>query len=134
MENTEFEIAGKKYDVVKTGLAQADQVAAVGRWFTSYGAAAFASIGGEKSVDQMTVYEILGGVRGSLPGRALVDLFQLTFGCDMKVAEKEFDFALLLDGLVSMYQNSPVIKKLAERFFSPKRSEEGQEESSTQSE
>ena len=71
---------------------------------------------------------------GTLDEGALVELFSMVFGCGVDVANEEFDIALLIEGLVALYENQPSIQRLANRFFSVKPSTSTEEDSSMPSE
>ena len=118
MEQTKFSINGVEYDVVKKGIAQASQVADLGRWLSIYGTPAIRSIQSDDEFDKMGGLELVSAVLGTLSGDALCDLFATVFGCGQAVAKEEFDIALLLDGIMALYNNAPSVKRLVGRFFS----------------
>ena len=113
---TTFEIGGKSYNVVKKGVAQARQVSALGGWLATYGTQAYRSIQ-DPTVGSSGV-EVLGALLQHLDENALLELFDVLFGCGLDVAREEFDIAILIDGAVVMYENSPAIKRVMSRFFS----------------
>ncbi len=123
MDNgTVFEINGEKYNVIKRGLSQAKQVADATRWLAKYGAPAFRKLA-DNNFESMGGVEIAIAVLSSLDEYALVELFQIVFGCSREIAEQDFDLVLMIDGLVAVYNQSPTIRKLADRFFSQASSE-----------
>ncbi len=134
MESTVFEINGVNYSVVKKGRAQARQVADLGRWLAVYGTAAYRKLqtnGGE--ITEMGGLELLSLALGGLDEDALCELFSMIFGCPMDVANEEFDIALLVDGVVALYNHQPAIKRLVNRFFSVSKQPVIGEDSSTPS-
>lgn len=130
-KGTVFEINGEKYSVVKRGLAQAKQVAAATRWLAKYGTPAFRAVSARES-ESMGGFEVILAVLSGMDEYALVDLFEVVFGCSHEVAEQDFDVVLLVDGLIAMYNNAPTIQKLVDRFFSQAPSENTEEVISTQ--
>ena len=134
MDNsTVFEINGEKYNVIKRGIAQAKQVADATRWLAKYGAPAFRKLA-DNNFESLGGFEIMVAVLSSLDEYALVELFQIVFGCSREVAEQDFDIILLVDGLIAVYNQSPTMRKLADRFFSQASSESTEDSNSTQSE
>lgn len=115
--STVFEIGGEKFNVVKKGIAQARQLAGVSRWLAQYGTPAFRKLT-EGDFNSMAGMEIAVVVLGAIDESGLLDLFQIVFGCNREIAEAEFDISLTIDGLVALYNGSPTIKKIADRFFS----------------
>ncbi len=134
MDQTVFEINGEKYSVVKRGIAQANQVAYAGRWLAIYGTPALKTIQNDPDYADMGGVEMLTAFLGTLSGDALVDLFDVVFGCGVPVAREYFEIDLMVDGLISIYQNAPAIKRLVSRFFSKQTSKDSAPDSSTQSE
>ena len=116
-KSTIFEINGEKYDVVKRGIAQAKQVAAATRWLAKYGTPAFRAMA-EQDMAKMGGFEVIVAVLSNLDEYALVELFEIVFGCSREIAEQNFDIMVMVDGLVSIYNNAPMIRTLADRFFS----------------
>lgn len=132
-DETIFEIGGEKYDVVKTGMAQAEQFSGIGQWLSNYGAPVI-----QKATEQGS--DLLGSnigmllyFLGAVSTEALLSAFMLVFGCTRKVAEKYFDFSLLTDGLVALFKNQPAISRITSRFFSVQRSNLPEEETVTSS-
>ncbi len=134
MEQTVFNIGGVEYKVIKKGIGQANQVASAGRWLAVYGSPAIKMIQDDPEYANMSGLEILGALLSTLNGEALVELFDIVFGCGIAVANEEFDIELMIDGLNSLYQNSPAIKRLVGRFFSKPTSNASAPDNSTQSE
>lgn len=128
--DTVFEIGGEKFDVVKKGTAQARQIASAANWLSRYGTQAFREA--SKAGENMGGIETMITVLGALDENALLELFQITFGCSREIAAEEFDAALAIDGLISLYTNSPTVKKLADRFFSQASFESTDPSNSTQ--
>jgi hypothetical protein len=131
-KSTIFEINGEKYDVVKRGIAQARQVSSATRWLARYGTPAFRKLS-EGNFESMGGFDVVLAVLGSLDENGLVELFEAVFGCSKEVAEQDFDIALLVNGLVALYNNAPALRGLADRFFSPASSENTEGSNSTQS-
>ena len=123
MEQTVFEIGGVEYNVVKRGLAQAQQVAEIGRWLAIYGAPAIRAIQDNPDFAEMGGMEVVTSMLGTLSGESLVELYSLVFGCPMEVANEYFDIAQMVDGIISLYENQPSIKRLVGRFFGAQRSQ-----------
>ncbi len=121
MTETVFEISGVNYSVVKKGRAQARQVADLGRWLAVYGTAAYRKLSQSGDIAEMGGIELLSFALSGLDEDALCELFSMIFGCPMDVANEEFDIALLVDGVVALYDNQPAIKRLVNRFFSVSR-------------
>ncbi len=118
MEGSVFEIDGKNYNVVKRGREQARQVTLIGSWLVKHGAPTVRAIQGAEGLEDMSGIEVIGQALSTLSEDSLIDLFQVVFGCDKKVAEESFDIALLIDGAMAMYNGHPAIQKLVNRFFS----------------
>lgn len=133
MSETVFEISGNQYDVIKRGKAQAEQVASASRWLARYGKPVFAKLS-DQGMESMGGVELIINVLGALDTDALIGLFQMTFGCTNAVADEAFDLMALVDGITALYQNSPVIRRLADRFFSVPRSVSIEDASFTPSE
>ncbi len=134
MEQTVFTIGEKEYNVVKKGVAQARQVSALGRWLSVYGAPAIRSFQADESMQNATTFDILVNLLGLLSDEALLELFSMIFGCGMDEANEYFEVDMLVEGMISLYQNQPAIKRLANRFFSAPKSKDTEEDSSTPSE
>lgn len=113
---TTFEIGGQSYGVLKKGIAQARQVSALGIWLGRYGVSAYRAV--QETSDDAGGIEILGAILQHLDENALLELFDIVFGCGLEVARDEFDIAILIDGAVAIYENSPAIKRVISRFFS----------------
>jgi dihydroorotase len=128
--STVFSIAGKDYDVLKKGRPQANQVAELGRWMATHGVKAYKAV---EEDDSSGGLEMVASVLASLSADALIELFIVVFGTTNKVADEEFDAALLLEGALALYNESPTIKAVIERFFSNSTATDGEEDSSTQS-
>ncbi len=130
MSNTTFEIAGHEYNVVKKGIAQAEQVTRLGAWLAQYGTQAYRAV--NASDEKAQGIEIVGVILQQFTPQALIELFSMIFGCTTEVAEAEFDIATLVDGCVSIYENSSSIQRLVSRFFSGKVSTATPTDTSTQ--
>ena len=116
MAETVFEIGGQSYNVVKKGIAQAAQVSALGGWLAKYGTQAYRAV--QDNDEKASGIEIVGVIMRHFDAEALVELFDLLFGCGLDVAREEFDIATLIDGAFAVYENSPSIKRVLSRFFS----------------
>lgn len=110
---TVFEIGGEEYNVVKKGLAQAEQVANLGSWLS----ANLSEMRLPEGRD-LVFTDYLIALLGSLSGRSLVEVFSIVFGCPKKVASEEFDFGLLIEGFMALYAGQTSFKRLVDRFFS----------------
>ena len=127
-KSTVFEIGGKEFDVVKTGRAQAEQVADLARWVSKYGMSALGDI-----TDKETGIVTIGGMDmfakllTALPADALIDMFILIFGCSKAFANRNFDIALLIDAMITVYEENPSFQRLISRFFSSTLSEDDME-------
>ena len=84
-----------EYELVKTGRAQAQQVAKFTGWLSRYGVKAAQSL---QNTDESAggIGVILGFVE-NLNDDALIELFEIVIGCSREVAEVYFDVADLLD-------------------------------------
>jgi len=133
MEEKSFVVVGGvEYPVVKTGRAQARQVAGLMSWLSKYGSNALGKIETDGIGSGL---EFILGFIGGLDEDALVDLFILAIGCTKEVAEVDFDVAILVEAVMAIYEQQPAIKKLLDRFFSSSSSTKGTgTESSTKSE
>ena len=116
MTETVFVIGGQEYNVVKRGVAQAQQVSHMGGWLAKYGTQAYRAAQGTNTT--AGGLEVIGVVLECFDADALLELFSLLFGCGMDVAREEFDISVLIDGAFAIYENSPAIKRLLNRFFS----------------
>src|SRR5512139_1309717 len=116
MTETVFEIGGQSYNVVKKGLAQAHQVSLLGGWLAKYGTQAYRAV--QDNDQRASGIEIVGVIMQHFDADALVELFDLIFGCGLEVAREEFDIAILVDGVFALYENSPALKRVLNRFFS----------------
>lgn len=110
---TVFEFGGKEYDVVKKGFAQAEQVASLGTWLSEN-----LSDLRLPDKDDLLVTDYLIALLGNLTGNSLVELFAIVFGCTLKDAKEEFDFGILIEGLVALYSGQKSFKRIIDRFFS----------------
>ena len=61
---------------------------------------------------------MIGVILEQLDADALIELFSLLFGCGIEVARDGFDIAILIDGAFAVYENSPALKRVLNRFFS----------------
>lgn len=116
--NTVVELGGKSYDLMKTGFAQAQQVAGIGRWLSKHGAAMVAELSDSKEAQATsTNMDLVIKALGSFTAEALVDLFEVVTGCTTSVANKYFDIGILISGVIVLFDN-PSIKRVIDRFFS----------------
>lgn len=134
MAENVFEINGVNYSVVKKGRAQARQVAELARWLAIYGTSAYRKLQQSGDIAEMGGIELMALALGGLDEDALCELFSMVFGCPIDVANEHFDVALLIDGIVALYNNQPAIKRLVERFFSVSKPTSTSDDSSTPSE
>lgn len=130
------EVGGNKYQVIKTGRAQAEQVLLISRWISKHGIKAIQSLQAEnQKLEISNSFDFLDKVIEALSADALVDLFIAVVGCSKEDGELYFDIAILIDVLVQTYERQPTVRRLVERFFSTPDSEGGNSgESSTTSE
>lgn len=129
------ELGGKKFRVIKTGRAQAEQVVGLTRWLSNHGAKAFAQIQSDGSFgDNMSGMEIFIKFLGVLDTDAVMDLFVVLIGCSKEDAEIHFDIAIMVDVAIEVYQRQTSLRRLLDRFFSQSNSESTLEEQSTKSE
>lgn len=134
-ENTTVEVGGKTYQVVKTGRAHAEQVVLLTKWIKKHGVPAATALQQSGLTDKATNnIEFLLGAIDVLTADALIDLFVVATGCSQEEAEIYFDVATLIDAVIAVYQHTPAIQRLLDRFFLVSGTEEKQEESSTTSE
>lgn len=133
--STQIEVAGKTFELVKTGREQAEQVVSLGKWMNQYGLPA---LEGMMNEDGEVVFEggldLLQEVIESLTADALIDLFVVILGCTKKFADENFDIAVLIDAVIEVYEAQPSIGKVLSRFFSQTTSAENSDEPSTTSE
>lgn len=124
MDETTVVIDGKSYQLIKTGRAQAEQVILVTKWISRHGIPALKELQKTGGLENTTnSIEFVGVLIEALSADALLDLFTVIIGCSAEVAETHFDAAVLIDGLVTVYDKQPVIRRLIERFFSTPASE-----------
>jgi hypothetical protein len=130
---TVFTVGEKEYDVVKTGIGQAQQVANLSNWLSKHGSSVAKTLSLEgDSFSAENVLEIATALLGSLDTESMLSLFIIVFGCSRKEAEAHFDISLLLEGAVALFENQPSFKRIIDRFFSGHTSQPAMEESSTQ--
>lgn len=133
--SAQVEVAGRTFELVKTGRGQAEQVVALGKWVNQYGLPALEGMMNEEGeVTFEGGLDLLQGIIGSLTADALLDLFVVILGCSKKFANENFDIALLIDAVFEVYDAQPSLGKVLSRFFSQTTSTENSEEPSTISE
>ena len=133
--SAQVEVAGRTFELVKTGRGQAEQVVALGKWVNQYGLPALEGMMNEEGeVTFEGGLDLLQGMIGSLTADALLDLFVVILGCSKKFANENFDIALLIDSVFEVYDAQPSLGKVLSRFFSQTTSTENSEETSTISE
>lgn len=124
MEDVTFEngvvtIVGKKYNLVKRGKEQAVQVVELGRWINKYGIPAALGMADDKgNIAFEDGMQLLSKVIEAVSPEALLSLFTTIVGCSDSVTDKYFDVGVLVDALVYVYENQPVVSKVIKRFFS----------------
>lgn len=128
---SEIEVGGEMYSVVKTGRAQARQVIQLTQWASKHGYRAARSV--QQGSTSMTGLEFIVRMVEELDEGALVDLFTAIVGCDPAVSEVHFDIATLIETAVAIYNGQPAIQRLIDRFFSTPNSSGSTEEHSTPS-
>jgi hypothetical protein len=127
-----LEVAGKSFDLVKTGRDQAEQVIQLGKWVNTYGVPALQGMmNDEGEISFSSAFDLLGDVLETLTADALVDLYVLVLGCSKQFANKHFDIGTLIEALALVYESQPSIGRVLSRFFSLVSSEESTEEPST---
>ena len=133
--SAQVEVAGRTFELVKTGRGQAEQVVALGKWVNQYGLPALEGMMNEEGeVTFEGGLDLLQGIIGSLTADALIDLFVVILGCSKKFANENFDIAILIDAVFEVYDAQPSLGKVLSRFFSQTTSTENLEEPSTTSE
>ncbi len=133
--SAQVEVAGRTFELVKTGRGQAEQVVALGKWVNQYGLPALEGMMNEEGeVTFEGGLDLLQGIIGSLTADALIDLFVVILGCSKKFANENFDIAILIDAVFEVYDAQPSLGKVLSRFFSQTTSTENSEEPSTISE
>ncbi len=133
--SAQVEVAGRTFELVKTGRGQAEQVVALGKWVNQYGLPALEGMMNEEGeVTFEGGLDLLQGIIGSLTADALLDLFVVILGCSKKFANENFDIAILIDAVFEVYDAQPSLGKVLSRFFSQTTSTENSEEPSTISE
>jgi hypothetical protein len=123
-----FTINGEEFTVVKRGRAQAEQVVNASTWLTRYGKDMYDKVSDSESASGL---EIFMSIVESLSADALIDMFVVVFGCDKAFADEHFDVAMLIEGVVALYDGSNSVKELVSRFFSNSASKATTESSST---
>ncbi len=119
MENV-IVIADTKFDLIKTGRDQAEQVIAIGKWLAQYGLPALQLLAGEDGTVQVdNGFELIGALIEHLTTDALIDLYCLVIGCPATFANKHFSIDVLIDALELLYGSQPAFQKIISRFFSP---------------
>lgn len=131
-ESVNFVVAGKEFDLVKSGRDQAEQVVQLGKWINTYGIPALSSMMNDAGEISFTGgIDLLGDIISALSADALVDLFVVVLGCSKRFANEHFDVSSLIDAITIVYDEQPSISRLLARFFSADSSEESSEEPST---
>lgn len=114
---TTVEVGGVAYDVVKTGRAQARQVAQLTKWISKHGSKAARAMDVKEGETPNGIDIVMKFVE-ALDEDALVDLFTLIIGCPKEDTEVYFDISVLIDAVVMVYTRQPAVQKIADRFFS----------------
>lgn len=128
-------VAGKEFELVKTGREQAEQVIQLGKWINEHGVPALQSMMNEDGeITFENGFVLLSDVLDKVTVDALIDLFSLALGCSKGFANKNFDVAILIDAIQQIYDSQPSIGKVISRFFSQDISEDITEEPSMTSE
>jgi hypothetical protein len=131
-EAREFvKVGEKEYRIIKTGRAQAEQVAQLTKWIARHGSKVIRGLQESGSLDNVGGMEFIVRFLEALDADALVDLFVVVTGCSSEDAEVYFDVSDLVDVSLTIYQNQPAIGKLLDRFFSQPESGPATEEPST---
>jgi len=128
-------LGNNRYNLVKKGRHQADQIVNLTRWIAKHGtkiAGALAGTDGKITIG--TIGESLDKLAEGLTTDSLLDLFVIATGCTQKNADDYFDVDLLIECAGTVYNNQTAIKRLVERFFSRTNSTPNTEESFTPSE
>ena len=130
-----LEVAGKKFNVVKTGAEQAAQVVELSKWLSKYGLPVLSSLADDEgNIVISDGFSFIAQVIEQLDVEALLTLYQIILGCDRKFAEKHFDIATLIDAVLMVYEHQPSFRRLLSRFFSIPSSEQSTEGFSMMSE
>ena len=76
-----LEVAGKEFDLVKTGRDQAEQVIQLGKWVNTYGVPALQGMmNDEGEISFSSGFDLLGDVLQTLTADALIDLYVFILG------------------------------------------------------
>lgn len=134
MKSLQIEVSEEVFELLKRGRAQAIQIQEIGKWLAKYGSDLMSIIGSmpedmEGNLAQNLVY--LGELLSSLSADAMIDLFRVALGCTPEFAEENFDVVVLIEAVISIYNEHPTIKRLVDRFFSGTSSTSTGEDSST---
>jgi hypothetical protein len=118
-EGTIVEIGGKQFQPAKKGREQADQVVVAAQWLGTYGSKILAEVSDEDGQIQIgDVWELIDSISKAVTTDALIDLFVVVYGCPKSFANKHFDIGYLVEGLMILWDESPGIRQLVQRFFS----------------
>lgn len=109
-------VGDKEYELIKKGLAQAEQVTNLSKWLATYGLPIFEELSGGD--DDTTNTELFKAVLNNLSTDALIQLFVLVIGCSKRIAEQEFDIGILVDSILIIWEEQPGLRNLVNRFFS----------------
>ena len=109
-------VGDKEYELIKKGLAQAEQVTNLSKWLATYGLPIFEEL--SDGDDDTTNTELFKAVLNNLSTDALIQLFVLVIGCSKRVAEQEFDIGILVDSILIIWEEQPGLRNLVNRFFS----------------
>jgi len=123
-------VAGKEYELIKKGIAQAEQVTKISKWLAIHGLPIFESISGSQD-ELSTNVDMFKAILDNLSPEGLVELFSTVVGCTKKVADKEFDIGILVESATIIWEHQPGLRSLINRFFSTPDSESITVESST---
>lgn len=139
VEESKVIVVGEsEYPLIKTGRAQADQVAGLARWIKVFGMPATQDMSAGSVDEKVTGIQLILNLVGGLTGDALIDLYEVVTGCTKPEAETYFDVAQLIDVAIATYESQPSFQKLLDRFLpgfsSPTPSETSVDESSMISE
>lgn len=119
MSDTVITIAGKEYELVKRGRAQAEQAIKFSHWLTKYALPLFEQfVTPEGDAPDLDYVELFSLILDGLSVDALIDLFILLTGCNKKEADEHFEIGILFDAAGVVWDNQPGLRRVVQRFFS----------------
>lgn len=117
-EKVILEIGKKKYDPIKKGRDQAEQSLEFSRWLLAYGTPIAEEVQKNQNTDGISIILIIRKAVEKLSVDSLIELFSLIYGCSTKEAEDYFDIGLLVEGVITVWDNQPGLRRVVNRFLS----------------